>query len=159
VEPKAKNLKIHQYKNMPNESESLVSLVQSEIPPEQHTLVKGRSVECKFARDHDVVIKFGGSVLHGKFLEATGFKDTCKVRVSGRDYTVDLAEVQDKAEHDTQKQVGKITETVKDYADLIAAWSLGIRGDQNLSDATATHIRWIPKQVAKLQSLNLISKI
>ena len=138
--------------------DSLVGLVQSEIPPEQHTLVKGRNVECQFNRDQDLVIKFDGSVLCGKFVDATGFKDTCKVRVSGRDYTVGLVEVQDKAEYDTQKQVGKVKDVVVDYADLIAAWSLGIRGDQNLSNATSTHIRWIPKQVEKLQALNLISK-
>ena len=140
-------------------SPDLTGLVQSEIPPEQHTLVKGRAVDCRFARDQKVVVKFGDSVLRGLFLEATGFNDTCKVRVSGRDFTVNLGEVQDEAEYNTQKQVGKIKEVVVDYADLIAAWSLGIRGDQNLSTATETHIRWIPKQVAKLQSLNLISKI
>ena len=143
---------------MTAENQPLTGLVQSEIPSEQHSLVKGHSVECEFANNQEVVIKFGGSTLKGFFVSATGFKDTCKVKVSGREYTVGLADVQDKATYDLVKKVTAVKNEVVAYAGLIAAWSLGMRDEKELSQATGIQQRFIVKQVAKLQKLGLIEK-
>ena len=144
---------------MTTESENLTGLVQSEIPPEQQTLVKGHSVDCDFIRDQKVAVKFGDSTLRGKFIAATGFKDSCKVKVAGREFTVKLSEVQDESRHDMIKEVEKITRTVIDYACLIAAWATGLRDYNDLAMATKTHVRHIPSQVKKLQEIGLITKI
>ena len=135
-----------------------MQLTQTEIPSEHYTQVKGHFVTSRFSRGEPVVFKRGSLVRCGLFVAATGFNDSCKVRIGETEYTLRLGEVKKAEEHKAEISNRLLEELRVKKSDLIKAWGSGLRTNSDLAKAIGSE--WpqsIPKQITQLKKLGLVS--